>query len=384
MSALVVLPPGSTIGVIGGGQLGRMLVIAARQMGYRAIVLDPQEDCPAGQVANRVIVAPYSNTSAAAELARASDVVTYEFENIPAATVEAAETVGRVYPDSRVLRICQDRLLEKQAAKASGHGTAEFMPVRSAAELRAAVQAVGLPAVMKTSTMGYDGKGQQVVKTAAEADDALKRLRGMADTLIFERLVPFKKELSVICARNQAGNKLCFPPTENVHKNNILDISIAPARVSPETAAGARRVAADIADHLGVVGLLCVEMFLTAEGRILVNELAPRPHNSGHWTIEACATSQFQQLVRVLCGLPLGAVNVYEPAVMVNLLGETWLAHARKPDFSKALAISGVSLHIYGKPEARTGRKMGHLTAVAGNVDMALSRALEARDRLLH
>ncbi len=405
MADVKTLPPGSKIGVIGGGQLGRMLAIAARYMGYRVIVLDPDPDCPAGQVADEQIVAKYESREAARDLARRADVVTYEFENVDAEAVEAAEEVGRVLPSSQVLRTSQHRVKEKLAVAGAGFSTAPFMAVSQEADLEAAVRTIGLPGVLKTATMGYDGKGQAVVHSLAEAQTAYRdmqghagghgphpraagpaRGRGGADTgaveLIYERFVQFTKELSVICARDQSGRTVAFPCTENVHRNGILDVSIAPARVSAKVADEASAIAAGIAERLDVTGLMAVEMFLTGDGHVLVNELAPRPHNSGHWTIEGCRTSQYEQLVRVLCGLPLGTVEMPRPAVMVNLLGDVWTEAGGAPDFAAALNMPGVSLHIYGKAEARPGRKMGHLTAVAADVELALARALEAREWL--
>ena len=390
MTVPVVQPPGPKIGGMGGGQLGRMLAIAARYMGYRVIVLDPDKDCPAGQVADEQIVARYESRDAARDLARRSDVVTYEFENVDAEAVEAAAELTRVSPRPHVLRVAQNRVLEKRAVAEAGFGVAGFREVATGADIERAVREVGTPGVLKTATMGYDGKGQAVAHSAAEALAAFHDLAGRSRAatggepglLIYERFVPFVKELSVICARDQAGNTLCFPPGENIHRDGVLDTSIAPARVSAAMADAARAIASGVAEKLDVVGLIAVEMFLTQDGHLLVNELAPRPHNSGHWTIEGCRTSQFEQLVRVLCGLPMGTVEQSRPAVMVNLLGDIWLVAGGRPNFAAALAVPGVSLHVYGKTEARTGRKMGHLTAVAADVEVALARATEARERL--
>ena len=383
MDELRYLPPGSKIGVIGGGQLGRMLAIAAKQMGYRVIVLDPDRGCPAGQIADEIIVAPYEKRDAARDLARRTDVVTYEFENVDAEAVDAAQDIQRVHPSSGVLRVAQHRVREKQAVVSAGFSVVQFREVVTEAGLHSAARAIGTPAVLKTVTMGYDGKGQVVVRsTGKELAEAFRVLGAKSDVLVYERFVPFKKELSVICARDQQGKTLCYPCTENIHRDNILDVSIAPARVPQAVADSAQRIAAGIANRLGVIGLLAVEMFLTEDDNLLVNELAPRPHNSGHWTIEGCATSQFQQLVRVLCGLPMGAVETRGAAVMVNLLGDNWLETEGKPDFAAALAVPDVSLHLYGKTEPRSGRKMGHLTAVAADAETALARATEARERL--
>jgi 5-(carboxyamino)imidazole ribonucleotide synthase len=265
--------------------------------------------------------------------------------------------------------------------RASGVATAPFMPVTSEAELRAAVSEVGLPAVMKTATSGYDGKGQVVIQEESQVAPAYEQLKRLSNMHIFERYVPFKKEISVIVGRDSSGRTLAFPASENIHVDSILDVSIAPARVSRAVADDARGLASGIAEHIGLVGLLAVEMFVTEDDGLLVNELAPRPHNSGHYTIDACRTSQFQQLVRILTGLPMGAVEMPRPAVMVNLLGDVWLDSETEPDWAGALSLPGVSLHLYGKKEPRRGRKMGHLTAVAADVEVALARALEARER---
>ena len=373
------LPPGSRIGIIGGGQLGRMIAIAAAHMGYRVTVLDPDPDCPAAQVADDHITSPYEDRDAARELGKRSDVVTYEFENVDAGAADAAGELAPVYPSSRVLRTSQDRILEKASLNAAGFPVTPYRRVGNAEEFQAAIGAVGLPAVLKTARMGYDGKGQAVIESEAGADDAFERLAGSGE-LVLERFVPFEKELSVICARDADGNTRPFPCSENVHVNGILDLTIAPARVSHTVAKAAAELAAGIASHLDVVGLIAVEMFLTDDDRLLVNELAPRPHNSGHHTIEACRTSQYEQLVRALGGLPLGDVSMPQPAAMANLLGDVWLESGGQPDFAGALSLSGVSLHLYGKAEVRSGRKMGHLTAVADDVEQARSQVIAARD----
>ncbi len=375
------LPPGARIGIIGGGQLGRMLALAARQMGYRIIVLDPDPDSPAAQVADDVIVAKYSSRDAARELARNSDVLTYEFENVDAESVEAAAEITPLRPSDRVLRTAQHRVREKEALTAGGFPVAKFWPVANESEFTRAVGDLGVPAVLKTATMGYDGKGQAVIRSEDEAEQAFQALGGGRNQLVLERFVPFKMEVSVICARDGSGRTVTFPCSENVHVDGILDVSIAPARVSPGVAEAASQLAAGIAEALDVVGLIAVEMFVTQDDALLVNELAPRPHNSGHYTMDACRTSQFEQLARILCGLPMGSVDMPRPAVMVNLLGDAWEDAGGQPDFASALAVQGVSLHLYGKAEARKGRKMGHITAVADDVETALANATAARDR---
>ena len=373
------LPPGSRIGIIGGGQLGRMTAIAAAHMGYRVTILDPDPGCPASQVADDHIASAYEDRDAGRELGNQSDVVTYEFENVDAGAADAAGEFALVHPSSRVLRTAQDRVLEKAALTEAGFPVAPYRKVGSSEEFEAAVEAIGLPAVLKTARMGYDGKGQAVIESAESADDAYAGLSG-AGEFVLEQFVPFEKELSVVCARDADGNTRPFPCGENVHVNGILDLTIAPARVDRAVAAAAEELAAGIASHLDVIGLIAVEMFLAKDGNLLVNELAPRPHNSGHHTIEACGTSQYEQLVRALCGLPLGDVSMPQPAAMANLLGDVWIEAGGHPDFAGALSVPGVSLHLYGKTDVRPGRKMGHLTAVGGDVEQARSRALTARD----
>ena len=356
-----------------------MIAIAAAHMGYRVTILDPDPNCPAAQVADDHIASPYEHRDAARELGKRSDVVTYEFENVDAGAADAAGELAPVYPSSEVLRTAQDRILEKATLSATGFPVTPYRRVGSAEEFQAAIGAIGLPAVLKTARMGYDGKGQAVIESEAGADNAFERFAGSGE-LVLERFVPFENELSVICARDADGNTRPFPCAENVHVNGILDLTIAPARVSQAVGKAAAELAAGIASHLGVVGLIAVEMFLTDDDRLLVNELAPRPHNSGHHTIEASRTSQYEQLVRALCGLPLGDVSMPLPAAMANLLGDVWLESGGQPDFAGALALSGVSLHLYGKAEVRSGRKMGHLTAVADHVEQARSQVIVARN----
>lgn len=372
------LEPGSTIGIIGGGQLGRMTAIAARQMGYRIAVLDPDPDSPGAQIADSVVQADYNNRDAARELARISDVLTYEFENVDADAAEAGGEITRLWPSGNVLRTAQNRVLEKGALNRHGLPTADYRDIETQEDYMAGLKALSGPWVLKTATSGYDGKGQVVIREADEGE-AFRELEGRSPALILERFVPFKLEMSVICARDGSGHMVTFPPSENVHENSILDVSIVPARIEPHIAENAAALAKSVAEALDVRGLISVEMFLTEDDEILINELAPRPHNSGHYTIEGCLTSQFEQLVRVLCGLPMGSVEMPQPAVMVNLLGDVWEAADGMPDWAAALGVPGTSLHLYGKAEARPGRKMGHITAVADTVGKALHRAELAR-----
>lgn len=373
-----VILPGNTIGIFGGGQLGRMIAIAAKRMGYRVIVLDPTPDCPAAQVADDEITAPYTDVEAAKELASRCDVVTAEFENVPAETLEAIEPFVPVRPSSRVLRIAQNRITEKTFLAEHGFPVPNFRPVRSQEELLRAVSEIGCPAVLKTATGGYDGKGQARIEHPHEAEKAWERLGKV--NCVLEEFVPLEREVSVIVARNLRGEGAVYPVAENTHAHHILDTSVMPAHIPSALARQAQELAQAIAEALGVIGLLCVEMFIAQDGRLLVNELAPRPHNSGHQTFDAAVTSQFEQLVRSICGLPLGSTELYRPAAIANLLGDLW--EDREPNWVKALELPEVKLHLYGKAEPRPGRKMGHLTATAATPDEALQKVLEARRRL--
>lgn len=367
--------PGATIGVLGGGQLGRMLAHAGSQMGYRIVALDPTPDSPCGQTA-RQIVAGYGDRDAARELARVADVITYEFENVDADVAAMLETDSYVPQGSELLHTTQHRLREKRALEAAGARVAPYAEIRTLDDLRAAVGKLGLPAVLKTATGGYDGKGQWVLREAADVEPAWAEASRAGTALVLEQFIRFAKELSVIAARRPSGEVRTFPPAENVHVRNILHLSIVPARISDTVRAEAERLALTIAESLGVVGLLAVEMFLTEDGVLYVNELAPRPHNSGHYTMDACRTSQFEQHIRAICDLPLGDTSLLTPVVMVNLLGEhmdrlmAWL-----PAADPEAARFGVEpkLHLYGKAEAKTGRKMGHLNVLAPETEAALA-----------
>ncbi|MBI2857707.1 MAG: 5-(carboxyamino)imidazole ribonucleotide synthase [Chloroflexi bacterium] len=369
--------PGSTIGILGGGQLGRMMAIAATRMGYRVAVLDPTPDCPAAQVAGDHTVAAYDDVEAARAMARRCAVVTIEFENIPASTLESMASVP-VRPSSQVVRTAQHRLREKGFLAQHGFPTPRFRPVRSLEEAKAAIREVGCPAVLKTATGGYDGKGQVKLTQPAQVEAAWKSLR--TSEAVLEEFVALEKEISVIVARNPRGDVACYPVSENTHRNHILDTAVMPAMVPPTLAKQAQDLARDIAKALDASGMLTVEMFVAADGRLLVNELAPRVHNSGHQTFDAAVTSQFEQSIRAICNLPLGAADLYRPAAIANLLGDLWATG--EPDWERALAMPDVKLHLYGKAEARPGRKMGHLTATGATPQEALRRATEARSRL--
>lgn len=374
--------PGATIGMVGGGQLGRMFALEARRMGYRLVVLDPGDATPAAQFCDEHIRAPFEDADACLRLARMSDVVTLEWENADVSTLRAMAEHVQIHPSPDVLEVAQHRVREKDAARRLGVLTAEYRAVRSKEELDAALHEIGAPAILKTARMGYDGKGQATIHDASEAAAAWDALSPQGDDFILEAKVPFRMEVSVICARSASGETACFPVSENEHRRGILHLTIAPARVPAEVADEARRVASTLAEGLGVVGLLAVEMFVDGDGRILMNEIAPRPHNSGHHTWEACAVSQFEQQLRAVCGLPLGDPALLRPAAMVNLMGEDAGTGLDRTGVARALEVPGTALHLYGKKEARAGRKMGHLTVLADTADQAAARALEAWKRI--
>jgi 5-(carboxyamino)imidazole ribonucleotide synthase len=349
-----MLPSGSTIGILGGGQLGRMTAMAAASLGYRVHIFANEPDAPAAQVAAAATVASFSDPAAVARFAAAVDVATCEFENVPAAALRRVAAKRPVSPRPEIIEIAQDRLREKTFLRSIGVTTAEFRAAANPAELAAAMRELGRPAVLKTVRLGYDGKGQVMIRPETGPDEAWQRMGAALG--ILESFVDFACEISVIVARGADGALAAYPPVENRHVNHILHTTVAPARIAPETASEATSIARHIAERLDVVGVLAVEMFVTRSGAIVVNELAPRPHNSGHWTIDACVTSQFEQLVRAICGLPLGAAEHHSDAVMTNLLGRDvagWRA---------ALDDPHAKLHLYGKSKVRPGRKMGHVT----------------------
>jgi 5-(carboxyamino)imidazole ribonucleotide synthase len=370
--------PGGTIGIVGGGQLGRMFALEARRMGYRVAVLDPGADTPAAQVADEHVRAAFDDLDACMALAERSDVVTLEWENADVATLlRMAERVP-VHPSPSVLEVAQHRVREKDAARRLGVDTAEYRAVRSRDELDRALAEVGAPAILKTARMGYDGKGQATLRDGAEAAAAWEEVAAQGDDFILEARVPFRMEVSVVTARAADGRMASFPVAENEHRGGILHLSVVPARVPDAVAREAVRTAEALAEGLGVVGLLAVEMFVTGDGRVLMNEIAPRPHNSGHYTWEACGVSQFEQQLRAVCGLPLGDPALLRPAAMVNLMGEDAGTGLARPGIAGALEVPGAALHLYGKDRARPGRKMGHLTVLAPTADLAAERALEA------
>ena len=370
--------PGATVGVLGSGQLGRMFAIAARRMGYRVHTFSPDSDTPTGQVADKEYEHAYDDLGAVREFARGVEVVTFEFENVPSAAVEAAAGLAPVRPSGSVLYTTQHRLREKTFLSAHGFPVAPFRHVRGIEDLNAALVEIGLPAVLKTAGFGYDGKGQTRVGAKEEAAAAFEALRGREG--VVEAFVDFEREVSVVAARGAGGEFAHYGVVENTHSRHILDLSVAPARVEESVARDAVEIARAVLEELDVVGVTCVEFFLTRDGRLLVNELAPRPHNSGHFTFDACVTSQFEQQLRAVCGLPLGSTELLRPAAMANLLGDLW--REREPDWRAAAAFPNVKLHLYGKTDARAGRKMGHLTALAPTPEAAARCALAARDAL--
>jgi 5-(carboxyamino)imidazole ribonucleotide synthase len=368
--------PGGIVGILGGGQLGRMLAIAARRMGYNVHAFDPQSDCPAGQICDLEVNAPYTDTEALKNFANGVDVISFEFENIPRSALETVSAIKPVHPRGEVLHICQNREREKTFLDAHGFPCAPFRVVDSPESLSAAILEIGTPSVLKTADFGYDGKGQ--IKLAGEVDPHELWKRFGAPRGVLEKWISFQAELSVICARGQDGQVVAFPVSENEHQNHILDLSIVPARFSPEVLTSATRLASTITEALDVVGLLAVEFFLKDDVQLIVNELAPRPHNSGHFTFDACVTSQFEQQLRAVCGLPLGSPALLKPVVMWNILGDLW--ENGEPDWSAILSEPMAKLHLYGKSEARPGRKMGHVCVMADTTAEALS-AIERMKR---
>ena len=349
------LPPNATIGLVGGGQLGRMSALAAARLGYRCHILTREADSPAEQVAFAATISDYSDPVSLRAFASQVDVISFEFENVSAEGLELLASLKPVRPSPEVLRISQDRLAEKTFLNGAGAATAPWAPVGSLVELRAAVDRLGLPAVLKTTRLGYDGKGQAMLRTPADLEPAWERLSPRP--LVLEGFVDFAREISVVIARGADGGMSAFDTVENRHRDHILDLTLAPAPIAPDTDEAAQAIARRVAEAIGLVGLLAVEMFVDRDGRVLVNEIAPRPHNSGHWTIDACPASQFEMHIRTIAGLPLPPAIRHSDAVMKNLVGpeETAL-------WPTIVATPGLIPHLYGKDQARPGRKMGHVT----------------------
>jgi 5-(carboxyamino)imidazole ribonucleotide synthase len=369
--------PGSTIGVLGSGQLGRMFAISARRMGYRVHTYSPDRDSPTGQIADVEIDAPYEDLDRVRSFASAVDVVTFEFENVPAPTAEAAAACTLVRPAGDVLHTTQHRLREKTFLSKNGFPVTRFAPIIEAGDLCRVVPNFG-PAILKTAGFGYDGKGQYRVQTLEEAETAWNAM-GRQEAVL-EAVVDFQAELSVVGVRGADGQCMFYAPSCNHHVAGVLDVSFSPAPFGPQVAKDALAITRGILEKLDVTGVLCVEFFLTHDDTLLINELAPRPHNSGHLTIDACVTSQFEQQLRSVCGLPLGSTEMLRPAAMSNLLGDIWAGG--EPQWEAALALPEVKLHLYGKSEPRPGRKMGHVTATASTAALAERLVREARSRL--
>lgn len=374
-----IIQPNSTIGVFGSGQLGRMFAIEARQMGYRVHTFSPATDTPTGQVADFETSADYEDLDAVREFAKSVDVVTFEFENVPFETVQAASALVEVFPRGEVLHTTQNRLREKTFLSRSGFPVTPFRHVETLADLQKSIEEIGVPCVLKTAGFGYDGKGQTKIKSVAETETAFAVLKNQEAVL--EAFVGFEKEVSVVAARDRQGNFAHYGVIENAHANHILDVSFAPALISEKTYREAVEIARAVAETFDYVGTLCVEFFLNGDGKLLINELAPRPHNSGHLTFDACVTSQFEQQLRAVCGLPLGSTEFYRPAAMANLLGDVW--QSGEPNWANALKFPDLKLHLYGKAEARRGRKMGHLTALAQAAREAVETVSQAREELV-
>ncbi|MGO9445809.1 MAG: 5-(carboxyamino)imidazole ribonucleotide synthase [Thiobacillaceae bacterium] len=375
MSTKPILP-GATLGILGGGQLGRMFTMAARSMGYQVIVLDPNSRSPAGQLADVHLQAGYDDHGALRKMGEACAAVTTEFENVPAASLNELSRYCRVAPNADAVAIVQDRSQEKSWLRGHGFATAPFVLIDSTEDLRTAANEVKFPAILKVSRFGYDAKGQIRLNDPGELRAAFEELKGVR--CVLEARVSLDHEISVVLARNDAGECVCFPTAENHHRSGILDLTIVPARVSAELADEAQALARQVAEDLNYVGTLGVEFFVV-DGKLLVNEIAPRPHNSGHYTLDACVTDQFEQQVKALCALPLGDARLLSPVVMVNLLGDIWKP---VPDWLALLRHSGVKLHLYGKADARPGRKMGHYNCLAASVEDATKLAQITRGAL--
>jgi 5-(carboxyamino)imidazole ribonucleotide synthase len=358
---VTLVAPGAALGLLGGGQLGRMFAMAARRMGYRVHTFSPEDDSPAGQIADLEVTAPYTDLDALRTFARGVDVVTFEFENIPTDAIDAVEALAPVRPSGVALHIAQQRAREKTFLAGHGVPTVPFAPAESFDELWDAVARVGTPAVIKTAAFGYDGKGHQ--------------------SAVVEKFISLQAEISIIAARGADGDIAMYSPFENRHREHILDVTTVPAAIAPAVVTQANDITRTILEELDYVGVLCVEFFLSTDGDLLVNELAPRPHNSGHLTVDAAVTSQFEQQVRAVCGMPLGSPEIPRPAAMANLLGDLWVDG--EPNWAAACRFADVKLHLYGKTDPRPGRKMGHLTAVGATVDEAQDLVIAARDALL-
>ncbi len=370
--------PGSTLGMLGGGQLGRMFTIAARTMGYEVVVLDPDKESPAGKLATSHICADYADQAALDQIANNCDAITTEFENVPASTLDALAKTKPVRPGAKAISIAQDRIQEKNFLKDNGFYTAPFAVIRSIEDLQKSINEIGTPAILKVSRFGYDGKGQFRINAESDIEEAWQTLEGEA--CVLEQRMPLDIEISVVLARGIEGEVVTYPVSENIHEGGILDVSIVPARIDNDLETKIINMAKEIATALDYVGVMAVEFFIS-NGKILVNEIAPRPHNSGHFTLDACMTDQFEQQVRAVCGLPLGETTLLSPVVMINMLGDIW-HNGKAPKWQKLLDHPNVKLHLYGKHEARPGRKMGHFNVLSENINDALKLAEDLKQQL--
>ncbi len=376
--------PGSTLGMLGGGQLGRMFTVAARTMGYKVIVLEPDPGSPAGQFANEHIVAEYDDEDALDKMAKSCEVITTEFENIPAHVLNKLSESCLVYPPAEAVEKAQDRIIEKAFIQSCGLMPVPYGVIKTKSDIAEAVKAVTFPAILKTAKLGYDGKGQQAINQAAEVEVAFMAANQV--DCVLEQRIDLDCEISVILGRNKNGNSHCFPVAENLHKEGILFQSMAPAKVTDSIAAAAQAAAIRMADKLNYVGVLAVEFFVTKKGELLVNEMAPRTHNSGHYTLDACITSQFEQQVRMVCNLPFGETRLLSPVVMTNMLGDLWgeSTSGGLPNWDVLLNSASTKLHLYGKKEARPGRKMGHYCTLNNDLKIAQNEATSLFNKLAH
>ncbi len=372
----MILPP-SMLGMLGGGQLARFFVIAAHEMGYKVTVLDPDRNSPAGMIADVHLCAAYDDAEALARMAGTCVAVTTEFENVPASTLEALAKSVPVHPAASAVAICQHRVSEKNFLRDNGFPCAPFAEINAETDIPALDSGL-YPGILKVARFGYDGKGQARVSSPEEAVAAFRAFK--SEQCVLEKMLALDYEVSVVLARDTAGHVAPFPTAENIHRNGILDISIVPARGAAEVREQAQMLARGVAEKLGYVGTLGVEFFV-CNGALYVNEMAPRPHNSGHYTIDACVTNQFEQQVRALCGLPLGDARLHSAAVMVNLLGDVWPG-GQPPEWNVLFEQSDLKLHLYGKHEARPGRKMGHFTVIGEDAAQVLEAAMAARTRI--
>lgn len=370
--------PAKTLGILGSGQLGRMFALEAKRIGYRVHTYSPEEDSPSGQVADLEFLGNYDDVERAKEFARGVDVVTFEFENISSEVAKALEEIVPTRPNARSLYIAQNRLREKTFLKYHRLPVTPFAKIDSEKSALHAVSDLGLPLVLKTAGFGYDGKGQTIVNTADQFIEVFVKMGD--EEAIAEKFIEFEMEISVVAARGIDGDFAAYPPVQNTHRRHILDITIAPAPISSHLALEATKLTRSVMEKLEYVGTLCVEFFVTREGQLLINEIAPRPHNSGHWTIDACVTNQFEQQVRAICGLPLGSADQLQPAGMLNLLGDIW--SNGEPDWGEVLKDRNAKLHLYGKREARIGRKMGHITVTANTLEV-VEKKLERLKNIL-